>query len=83
MGSIPTLEGTADRLVQIPGSMPRLNAIPRGCAFRPRCGSTFARCHVERPEPLRVGEHDVACFLYAQGSPAAAGHAAPAKEAGR
>jgi peptide/nickel transport system ATP-binding protein len=83
MGSIPTLEGAADRLVQIPGSMPRLNAIPRGCAFRPRCGSAFARCHVERPEPLRVGEHDVACFLYAQGSPAAAEHAAPGTEAGR
>jgi len=69
MGSIPTLEGTADRLVQIPGSMPRLNAIPRGCAFRPRCERAFARCHVERPEPQRVGEHDVACFLYGAEAP--------------
>ncbi len=76
MGSIPTLEGSAERLVQIPGSMPRLNAIPRGCAFRPRCGRAFARCHVERPEPMRVGEHDVACFLYEQGIPAVGAPAA-------
>ena len=37
MGAIPTLAGAADRLVQIPGSMPRLTAIPPGCAFHPRC----------------------------------------------
>ena len=81
MGSIPTLEGTADRLVQIPGSMPRLNAIPRGCAFRPRCGRAFARCHIERPEPLRVGDHDVACFLYEAGAPQTAEATPPGQEA--
>src|SRR5690606_6516005 len=37
MGAIPSLEGQADRLVQIRGSMPRLSAIPPGCAFHPRC----------------------------------------------
>ncbi len=77
MGSIPTLEGTADRLVQIPGSMPRLAAIPSGCAFRPRCARAFARCHVERPEPLRVGEHHVACHLYEMGIPATSAPAGP------
>ena len=35
MGAIPTLDTTVSRLVQIPGSMPRLSAIPRGCAFNP------------------------------------------------
>ena len=38
------------RLVQIPGSMPRLSAIPPGCAFHPRCPYAFDRCRVERPE---------------------------------
>ena len=33
MGSIPALDSHAQRLVQIDGSMPRLNAIPTGCAF--------------------------------------------------
>ncbi len=67
MGAIPTLEQDADRLVQIPGSMPRLTNIPPGCAFNPRCSEVFARCHVDRPEPLdRGGGHRVACHLYDQ-----------------
>ena len=37
MGSIPVLSQNSDRLVQIPGSMPRLTEIPSGCAFNPRC----------------------------------------------
>ncbi|MCC5987245.1 MAG: ABC transporter ATP-binding protein [Pararhodobacter sp.] len=65
MGSIPTLTQTSKRLVQIPGSMPRLNAIPPGCAFNPRCEQAFERCRTERPEPLaRGGGRQVACWLY-------------------
>jgi peptide/nickel transport system ATP-binding protein len=64
MGAIPTLADDAQRLVQIPGSMPRLSAIPRGCAFNPRCGSVFDRCRIERPEPIPCGEQQVACHLY-------------------
>jgi peptide/nickel transport system ATP-binding protein len=64
MGAIPTLAGDAERLVQIPGSMPRLSAIPPGCAFNPRCAFAFDRCRVERPEPIRQGTQDVACHLY-------------------
>ena len=65
MGSIPTLTQTADRLVQIPGSMPRLNAIPQGCAFNPRCPRVFDRCRSERPELVaREGGRHVACWLY-------------------
>jgi peptide/nickel transport system ATP-binding protein len=70
MGSIPTLDGTDTRLVQIPGSMPRLTAIPQGCAFNPRCTSAFDRCRIERPEPLAVGRSEVACWLAAR-TPAA------------
>ena len=55
MGAIPTLAGEAARLVQIPGSMPRLSAIPPGCAFNPRCAFAFDRCRIERPEPIRQG----------------------------
>jgi peptide/nickel transport system ATP-binding protein len=64
MGAIPTLAGSAERLVQIPGSMPRLSAIPRGCAFHPRCGSAFERCRLQRPEPIQHGTQNVACHLY-------------------
>lgn len=64
MGAIPSLAGEADRLVQIPGAMPRLSAIPTGCAFNPRCSHTFERCRVERPEPIEHGSRRVACHLY-------------------
>jgi peptide/nickel transport system ATP-binding protein len=65
MGSIPTLTQTADRLTQIPGSMPRLNAIPQGCPFNPRCPHVFDRCRVERPELImRPAGRQVACWLY-------------------
>ncbi|MFI2901487.1 oligopeptide/dipeptide ABC transporter ATP-binding protein, partial [Klebsiella aerogenes] len=61
---IPTLAGEDKRLVQIPGSMPRLSAIPRGCSFNPRCESAFDRCRVDRPEPQTRGAQSVACHLY-------------------
>jgi peptide/nickel transport system ATP-binding protein len=72
MGAIPTLEAATDRLVQIPGSMPRLTSIPTGCAFNPRCGSAYARCFVERPQALPVEGRRVACHLYDEADKTAA-----------
>ncbi|NEU12912.1 ABC transporter ATP-binding protein [Methylobacterium sp. BTF04] len=72
MGAIPTLAQETDRLAQIPGSMPRLSAIPKGCAFHPRCPSAFTRCVVERPNPIAVGAHQVACHLYDRSEASAA-----------
>ena len=66
MGAIPTLGGHASRLVQIPGTMPRLTAIPKGCAFHPRCGHAFDRCRTERPEGIAAGNSKVACWLAAE-----------------
>src|SRR5436305_6457437 len=63
MGAIPTLAGENKRLVQIPGSMPRLSAIPPGCSFHPRCAFAFDRCRVERPEAIRHGSQAVACHV--------------------
>jgi peptide/nickel transport system ATP-binding protein len=66
MGSIPTLTQESDRLLQIPGAMPRLNAIPPGCAFNPRCAHAFDRCRSDRPDPIeRPGRREVACWLHA------------------
>jgi peptide/nickel transport system ATP-binding protein len=65
MAAIPDI--TQDRLVlnQIDGSMPRLNAIPQGCAFNPRCPKVFDRCKVERPDLLNAGATKAACWLHA------------------
>lgn len=67
MGAIPKLEAFGDRLVQIPGAMPRLNCIPSGCAFNSRCNRVFDRCSHERPGLMPVGSSMVACWLYADG----------------
>ncbi|WP_368744780.1 ABC transporter ATP-binding protein [Desertibaculum subflavum] len=67
MGAIPNLGHDVAALTQIEGSMPRLNAIPPGCAFNPRCPKVFDRCRVDRPDPMPVGGSDVACWLYGEG----------------
>lgn len=64
MGSIPSLTSDDVRLVQIPGAMPRLAAMPAGCAFHPRCDRMFDRCKTDRPQLLPVGTHEVSCWLY-------------------
>nr|WP_314072039.1 ABC transporter ATP-binding protein [uncultured Roseococcus sp.] len=70
MGSIPPLDRRVERLQQIDGAMPRLSAIPRGCAFNPRCPRVFDRCLVERPELMDAGTTRASCWLYAEGAPA-------------
>jgi peptide/nickel transport system ATP-binding protein len=66
MASIPSTDVTLDRLHQIPGSMPRLTAIPSGCAFHPRCERASAQCKSERPVLTRdassSSQHPVACW---------------------
>lgn len=64
MRSIPGLDSTVERLEQIQGTMPRLNAIPPGCAFNPRCKHVMPKCRVERPELLPVNGREVACWLH-------------------
>lgn len=63
MGSIPAMGEERERLAQIDGAMPRLNAIPKGCAFNPRCPRVFDRCRVERPDLLDAGATRAACWL--------------------
>jgi peptide/nickel transport system ATP-binding protein len=74
MRSIPRIGGASgrrgDRLRQIDGAMPRLDEIPPGCPFNPRCPEAFERCHRERPELLPVSGGKAACWLH---DPAGAG----------
>jgi peptide/nickel transport system ATP-binding protein len=66
MGSIPEFESHRERLIQIDGAMPRLDSIPRGCAFNPRCTKVFDRCKSERPELMPAGATHAACWLHAK-----------------
>jgi len=66
MGSIPTMDEDRERLAQIDGSMPRLNQVPLGCAYNPRCPNAFERCRSERPDLIDAGATRVACWLHTE-----------------
>ncbi|MBX7230313.1 MAG: ABC transporter ATP-binding protein [Burkholderiaceae bacterium] len=69
MGSIPKMGADVLRLAQIDGAMPRLNAIPSGCAFNPRCPQAMERCRKERPELLPTETTHAACWLHSVEKP--------------
>ncbi|MEP6721258.1 MAG: ABC transporter ATP-binding protein [Variovorax sp.] len=64
MAAIPDMTIERERLNQIDGAMPRLNAIPTGCAYNPRCPRAFDRCTKERPDLIAAGATSAACWLH-------------------
>jgi peptide/nickel transport system ATP-binding protein len=64
MGSIPHIGHHVDQLTQIEGSMPRLQEIPAGCPFNPRCEDVTERCRIERPNLQNAERSEVACHLF-------------------
>ncbi|MBH9552422.1 ABC transporter ATP-binding protein [Inhella gelatinilytica] len=64
MGSIPAVDEDRERLQQIDGAMPRLNAMPQGCAFHPRCAQALSRCREALPPLVEVGQTQAACWLH-------------------
>jgi len=62
MGAIPRGRAS-ERLTDIPGTVPPMWDLPKGCAFAPRCPGASARCLEERPpfEEKRPG-HFAACW---------------------
>ena len=65
MAAIPDMALDREQLNQIDGAMPRLNAIPKGCAYNPRCPKTFDRCMTDRPDLMDAGATRAACWLHA------------------
>ena len=64
MASIPGMGRRRDRLHQIDGAMPRLGAMPSGCAFHPRCEQRLPGCSVQRPVLTPNARGQVACLLH-------------------
>ena len=63
LDSIPPLDGPRPhRLKSIAGMPPSLLALPKGCAFGPRCRYRFDKCG-EQPRLTGSDGHDSACFL--------------------
>ena len=71
MASIPAVPSSGTnaeaRLVEIPGMVPSLTRLPKGCAFAPRCSLAVARCHQEYPPLQDWGAgHLAACWRAAE-----------------
>ena len=63
--AIPKLHERVRRLEVIPGSVPDLIDIPRGCKFHSRCPHVMHVCRSKPPTHIKVGqEHYAACHLY-------------------
>jgi oligopeptide/dipeptide ABC transporter ATP-binding protein len=80
IGSIPVLGDIRERLDVIPGSVPNLINLPKGCRFAPRCrarvDNNLTVCTDQHPGLVEVSEgHKVRCWLYQD----ADGHTAPMK----
>jgi oligopeptide/dipeptide ABC transporter ATP-binding protein len=54
MNSVPGLDSDVQRLVSIPGVVPRLGAFPAGCRFNPRCPLAQVECSQKAPLLLEV-----------------------------
>jgi oligopeptide/dipeptide ABC transporter ATP-binding protein len=66
--------GDRGRLQAIPGVVPALGRVPRGCSFHPRCRDRFEPCEKVPPGVTVVGNgpagagaaasHETRCYLY-------------------
>lgn len=62
--AFPDLTKPKKKLSSIPGYPPRLEALPAGCRFAPRCPVAIARCHTEQPSLHKItDEHISSCHL--------------------
>ncbi len=62
MASIPIVHRRNAELKQIDGVMPRLDDIPAGCAFHPRCGYAIDACRKHAPA-IGSGRQTAACHV--------------------
>ncbi|WP_211289855.1 ABC transporter ATP-binding protein [Sporomusa silvacetica] len=63
--ALPTLRKNGERLYNIPGMLPNLLQLPKGCRFFPRCESASAICAEQEPDLVDVGQgHLVRCLKY-------------------
>ena len=65
LNAFPDLSHPDKRLTSIPGYPPKLDALPQGGRFAPRCPRAFDRCSVEMPvlNELDGGYHIASCHL--------------------
>lgn len=66
LASLPSFSKRNQHLAVIPGLVPRLDNLPSGCRFHPRCAHVFAPCSTEEPALQQLAKQEVRCHLYPQ-----------------
>ncbi|MDE7243257.1 MAG: ABC transporter ATP-binding protein [Oscillospiraceae bacterium] len=66
IASVPKLGSGVKILPSIPGSVPDLASMPKGCRFAPRCKYAAAKCREKEPE-LAGDNHRCRCWLKQEG----------------
>lgn len=61
INALPQQTRPGERLQQIPGNMPGIASIPKGCAFHPRCQYAVEVCRTKIPDIVNLGAVEVAC----------------------
>jgi oligopeptide/dipeptide ABC transporter ATP-binding protein len=62
IATVPIIENRQEQLAVIPGMVPHLNGIHKGCRFAGRCHKADSECHAVMPALITVEPgHDVAC----------------------
>nr|WP_317325310.1 ABC transporter ATP-binding protein [uncultured Flavonifractor sp.] len=68
LNSIPRMKEDQDRLESIPGMVPSMLDLPKGCYFAPRCKYCQEICRTQAPSDQVVGEgHTVCCHFPLKG----------------
>jgi len=68
IASVPKLGSGVKVLPSIPGSVPDLASMPKGCRFAPRCKYATAKCHEQEPELVDLGNDQRSrCWLKQEG----------------
>ncbi|WP_320170064.1 ABC transporter ATP-binding protein [Maridesulfovibrio sp.] len=63
LASVPRL-GSREELTPIPGNVPALTNLPKGCRFHPRCAHAFDLCREQEPQLITENGRSVRCWLH-------------------
>ena len=64
LASIPSLTDKSKTLAVIPGQVPDMSSLPKGCAFFLRCPYATTMCQENRPHLMETGQNrQSACFM--------------------
>lgn len=65
LASLPLIDRQLKRLNVIPGGVPNMLSLPRGCRFHPRCPSRWQVCRQQEPPLFPQNGSEVRCWLFA------------------